>query len=332
MLRIGDDATVGNLHADSIYVGTNSVTQLLDNLTQRVTTLETPVVIIAPVDNIAPIITLLGNSAITVSQGSVYVEPGASVTDNLAVTIVGTVDTGTPGSYTLTYTAPSDAAGNATTPVTRTVTVMVAPSYTYNFNVLGNTFNDPTLTFVDGRTATANVSGTLSWSAADGITTPAGGALQLPSVQIESVFSIEVMFRFNSATAWHNVFAFYNAPGVDAIAMMRGASANQLNVAIQNSGLQQYFLTPVMSQFGVSTSFVHVVLIRDTSGTLQMWVDGVLVAGNQGGTVAFPPVNRTYHFIGKNPTGDSGNETTKYLRIYNQALSSSDVATLYANA
>jgi hypothetical protein len=212
------------------------------------------------------------------------------------------------------------------------VWLAIIPAHAYNFNDSANTFVDPTLTFVDGRTATANVTGTIEWSATDGITTPAGGALQLPSVKIESVFSIEVMLRFNSATAWHNVFAFYNAPGVDAIAMMRGASANQLNVAITHSGLQQYFLTPVMSQFGVSTSFVHVVLTRDSSGTLTMWVDGVQVTPNSaGGTVVIQPVIRTYHFIGKSPTGDSGDETIKYLRLYNYAINSTDIATLYAN-
>ena len=57
-----------------------------------------------------------------------YTEDGATASDTLdgnltgAITISGTVNTGTPGIYTLTYTV-SDTAGNAATPLTRTVTV-----------------------------------------------------------------------------------------------------------------------------------------------------------------------------------------------------------------
>lgn len=81
------------------------------------------------VDTTAPVITLNGASSMTVECQTGFNDPGASATDscdiNVSVTAAGSVDAATPGAYTITYTA-SDAAGNAATPVTRTVNVVDA--------------------------------------------------------------------------------------------------------------------------------------------------------------------------------------------------------------
>ncbi len=67
------------------------------------------------VDTTPPVITLRGNSVITLNIGQAYIEPGFSATDNhdgaVSVVVSGTVNIGKPNSYVLTYTA-SDAAGN----------------------------------------------------------------------------------------------------------------------------------------------------------------------------------------------------------------------------
>ena len=82
-------------------------------------------------DTTAPVITLSGNSTITINQGASYTDAGATASDNLdgniSANIVtsGSVDTSTTGTYTITYTV-SDAAGNSATPVTRTVQVTAA--------------------------------------------------------------------------------------------------------------------------------------------------------------------------------------------------------------
>ena len=77
------------------------------------------------VDTTIPGITLVGDVSMTIEAPTPYVEQGATATDNVdgivTVNVSGTVDTGTPGTYTLTYTA-SDAAGNVAA-ATRTVTV-----------------------------------------------------------------------------------------------------------------------------------------------------------------------------------------------------------------
>jgi len=72
------------------------------------------------------VIALIGANPLTVAQGSVFTDPGSTVTDNvdtgLTATVTGNVNTAVVGTYTLTYNV-SDAAGNAATAVTRTVNV-----------------------------------------------------------------------------------------------------------------------------------------------------------------------------------------------------------------
>ena len=119
-------------------------------------------------DTEAPAITLNGPATININQGDTYTDPGATATDNVdgdltsSIVVSGTIDTNNPGTYTVTYTV-NDAAGNAATPVVRTVNVLdtQAPVITLlgdnpiNVNQ-GTTYNDP------GATASDNVDGNIS--------------------------------------------------------------------------------------------------------------------------------------------------------------------------
>src|SRR5439155_15557881 len=86
-------------------------------------------------DTIKPVITLVGNSSVTVECHSGYADAGATANDNCdgditsRLSIVNPVDVTTPGTYTVTYNV-SDAVGNAAVQVTRTVTVSdsIAPT------------------------------------------------------------------------------------------------------------------------------------------------------------------------------------------------------------
>lgn len=77
-------------------------------------------------DTTAPVITLNGDAAMTISLNSTYTEPGATATDDedgeIIPTVSGVVNEDLTGTYTLTYTA-TDAAGNVAEE-TRTVTVV----------------------------------------------------------------------------------------------------------------------------------------------------------------------------------------------------------------
>lgn len=79
-------------------------------------------------DTTAPVITLLGTTPVTISQGSTYTDAGATAVDNVDgnitanIVTTSTVDTSIVGNYSVTYNV-SDAAGNAATPVVRVVNV-----------------------------------------------------------------------------------------------------------------------------------------------------------------------------------------------------------------
>ena len=81
------------------------------------------------IDNLIPVITLVGG-AVDLFLNDAYVEQGATASDNIDGDLTDSiiidssaVDNTTPGSYSVTYNV-SDAAGNAASQVTRTVTVI----------------------------------------------------------------------------------------------------------------------------------------------------------------------------------------------------------------
>ena len=86
------------------------------------------------VDTIPPVITLNGDATSTIDFGAVFTDPGATAVDavdgTVAVTAVGSVDSSTAGTYTLTYSA-NDQAGNISTS-TRDVIVSPAPVVVVN--------------------------------------------------------------------------------------------------------------------------------------------------------------------------------------------------------
>lgn len=85
-------------------------------------------------DTMPPVITLLGNSSVTVEIRSNYTDAGATATDNYdgdltsQINTGGIVNTSTAGTYTLTYDV-RDSSGNRAAELTRTVIVVdsVAP-------------------------------------------------------------------------------------------------------------------------------------------------------------------------------------------------------------
>ena len=111
------------------------------------------------VDTSKPVITIIGDTPMTIEVGSTFTDPGATATDNydgnVTVTSAGTVDANTVGTYTLTYTATDSS--NNTLSDTRTVNVVdtTPPNLLLNGDTpmtieLGSTFTDP------GATATDN--------------------------------------------------------------------------------------------------------------------------------------------------------------------------------
>ena len=119
-----------------------------------------------PKDTIAPVITLNGESPLTLSAGTPYAETGATANDatdgNVDVTMTGSVDSTIVNSYTLTYTA-TDTAGNKSTS-TRIVNVIddVAPVITLGgssevIHPVGTAYIDASATASDNVDEVINV-------------------------------------------------------------------------------------------------------------------------------------------------------------------------------
>lgn len=110
-------------------------------------------------DTTPPVVTLNGNSNVTIEACSDYTELGVTATDavdgSVAVEIYGIVDETMPDIYTITYTA-EDNSGN-TASVTRTVNIVdtTAPVVTLTGpatadTMQGETYNDPGASATDG--------------------------------------------------------------------------------------------------------------------------------------------------------------------------------------
>ena len=118
------------------------------------------------VDTIVPVISLLGNSTVTVEWLSSYTDAGATATDTCGGNLTSSIATVNPvnvnavGSYTVTYNV-SDASSNAATQVTRTVNVVdtVAPTLS-NVSIASDSSVDTTY-----ATATTDDNVTLTFTA-----------------------------------------------------------------------------------------------------------------------------------------------------------------------
>jgi autotransporter-associated beta strand protein len=115
-------------------------------------------------DTTPPVITVMGADPVTVAQGSVYSDAGATTDDGSAVTAnIPASITSTVGSKTVTYDSV-DASGNNATQRTRTVIVtdQTAPVLVLNgANPLsvtwGGVFTDPGVSFTDNVDASKTV-------------------------------------------------------------------------------------------------------------------------------------------------------------------------------
>ena len=208
------------------------------------------------VDTTPPVITLTGGASVQVLQGQAYVEPGYTATDNIdgnvtaRVTVTGTVNTNTPGTYTLTYRV-SDAAGNAAT-ATRTVTVIYVdttpPVITLNGATTmqinqGTAYTEPGYTATDNTdgnvtsrvavTGTVNVNTVGSYTLTYTVSDAAGNvATATRTVQVLYVDRTPPVITLTGAAAMQiDQGTAYTEPGYTAIDSDDGNITNQVTVA-----------------------------------------------------------------------------------------------------
>jgi len=113
----------------NISIGNHIITAVATDLAGNSTTATATIEIYQARDTTPPVITRLGDAAVTVEAGSVYVDAGATALDDrdgdITASIVTTnpVNTMETDSYSVAYNV-SDAAGNPAAEVTRQVTVV----------------------------------------------------------------------------------------------------------------------------------------------------------------------------------------------------------------
>ena len=120
----------------------------------RIVIIESKPIIVVPSDTTKPIITLLGDSTITITKGSAYTDAGAKASDNKDgditnnIIINNLVDVNIVGRYTVTYDV-KDSAGNNANQIVRTINVIDNSSNsTANYYIAkDNTLHDENLTF-----------------------------------------------------------------------------------------------------------------------------------------------------------------------------------------
>ena len=141
------------------------------------------------VDTIAPVITLTGDSEITVGVGEIYIDEGATVLDNadseVTLTLDGTVNSSIIGEYELVYST-TDNSGN-TSSATRTVNVVdtIGPVITLTGAAeitveIGEIYIDA------GATASDNIDGDLPVIVDGEVNTSTIGLYQLTYTVIDS--------------------------------------------------------------------------------------------------------------------------------------------------
>jgi len=117
-------------------------------------------------DTTPPVITLTGESSISIQQGDPYTDEGATVSDTcdatVTITFGGSVDSNIPATYTLTYDA-TDVSNNSAIQVTRTVIVTPAPAYSIDTDGTART-EGMNLPFTVTRTGSIDRSGSVDWA------------------------------------------------------------------------------------------------------------------------------------------------------------------------
>lgn len=148
---------------EGVYSVTYSVSDAAGNVATPVTRS------VSVVDTTPPVITILGNEAVHVEQGTEYMEQGATATDtvdgNLTSNIViggDTVNPNVAGTYTVTYDV-NDTAGNISVQRTRVVTVSDTSAPEITLNGSANVTHEQMTPYTDlGASAFDSVDGDLT--------------------------------------------------------------------------------------------------------------------------------------------------------------------------
>ena len=229
-------------------------------------------------DTEKPVITLKGNSEITLNQGDKYNDEGASATDNIdgditsKIKVSGKVDITKSGTYTITYTV-TDKAGNRTE-VTRKVTVVATITTTMSTTKKKTTTKKSYTSYGSVKTTRATT---------QRITTP-------PTITLRGNSTITI----NQGASWHDPgFTARDAKGNDLTGRVN--VSGYVNISVAGTYRVSYTVTDNWGNRGYA---YRNVIVKSTYIKLQaITVSPVSISLSKGQsrsiTVYFNPTNAT---------------------------------------
>lgn len=229
-------------------------------------------------DTEKPVITLKGNSEITLNQGDKYNDEGARATDNIdgditsKIKVSGKVDITKSGTYTITYTV-TDKAGNRTE-VTRKVTVVATITTTMSTTKKKTTTK---------KSYTSSGSVKTTRATTQRITTP-------PTIALRGSSTITI----NQGESWHDPgFTAKDAKGNDLTGRVN--VSGYVNISVAGTYRVSYTVTDNWGNRGYA---YRNVIVKSTYIKLQaITVSPVSISLSKGQsrsiTVYFNPTNAT---------------------------------------
>lgn len=232
-------------------------------------------------DTEKPVITLKGNSEITLNQGDKYNDEGASATDNVdgditsKIKVSGKVDITKSGTYTITYTV-TDKAGNRTE-VTRKVTVVATITTTMSTTIKKTTTK---------KSYTSSGSVKTTRATTQRITTP-------PTITLRGSSTITI----NQGASWHDPgFTARDAKGNDLTGRVN--VSGYVNISVAGTYRISYSVSDNWGNKGYATRNV---VVKSTYIKLQ----GISVAPNSASLSVGQSKNIIVYFNPTNATNKS---------------------------
>ncbi len=302
---------------DSSTIGIYTITYTArDKAGNEASIARTVNVVLAP-DVTAPVITLNGDANITLTEGDVYEELGASATDNVdgsvSVSISGNVDTSTVGIYTMTYSA-KDKAGNEASMI-RTV------------NVKAKTNNIKTLTLTASQTNIVRVKFAGEYRVA------------VVEAKVMATYEDGNIQEVTDRVTWQGMSAkmrltdgkiiFYDENNITLHATYQGIQSNPLSIAVQNAeNTASYLHATIYNQmsrmFPQRGAGIEVRLLKEPKAGVKLTVR--LKSSDNVGFEDSNTLTKTLHF----KTGE-GWDRPQAVTIIDKDVNNTQAYTLYTD-
>ena len=311
--------------------------------------------VILAVDTSAPIINLNGTNPMYIIQGSSFTDPGAIANDDIdgsvIVSVSGSVDVSTLGSYILTYSA-QDSAGNQAVSKSRTVRVILAPDTTppvISLNgsnlisiIQGSSFTDPGASANDNRdgSVTVSVSGsvdvnivgdyTLTYSAQDSAGNQASKNRTV-RVDLTADTTAPVISLNGSNTISITQDSSFTDPGASANDDRDGSVAVSVSGSVDVNIVGDYTLTysaqdSAGNQAVSKSRTVRVILAPDTTPPVISLNGGNLISIVQGSSFTDPGASANDNRDGSVTVSVSGSVDVNIVGNYTLTYSAQDSA------